>query len=180
MGPRFSEREKKIFVLATGILILFGAIKVFEALTGRWQDLQQKIQAAEKEVSVKMLVLGEKRQRVSTQRAVLDSFRQNDPDEMIRSNMLSSLQKLSSENNVRITDMKPSVIKSDKFYKEFPVNVILEGSFTDIMRFFYYAESAEFQFEIREFRFSQSYGMPGGLRCQAILSRLFLPLAGET
>ena len=175
MRFHFSKREKIIFTVTFIVVVVAVGAGVFQAFGMRWQNLQEKIKRAEHELRLNCALLDERMARVADQQTLFDLYRQRDSDEFVRGNMLSSLQKLSSEQAVRISDMKPSSARTEKFYREFPVTVVLEGEFSNIMKFFYYAETREYGFEIREFRFSRSYAVGSELRCQAVLSRIFLP-----
>ena len=147
---------------------------VYRSFWGNLKEIQGRIESAEHKFYRQVVLLESLSSKVGLRQLSLESYRQKESDGGIRSKMLAALQELSSQENVRIADMKPAAIRMEESYKEFPVSMMLEGEFVNIMKFFYYAESEKYGFRIKEFRFSQSRSAKAVLRCKVVLSRIFL------
>lgn len=175
MNFSFSKRERVIFYF---LISIFAAYTVYVfAYESFWVELQKvkgEIELAQQKLSAQSVLLKRFSSRAGNQKNILEKYYQKESDGSIRSKMLADLQKISSQENVRIADMKPAAIRSEGARREFPVSMMLEGGFVDMMRFFYYAESEPYGFRIQEFRFSRSFSAKSSLRCQVVLSRIFL------
>lgn len=175
MKLSFSKRERFIFYTLILIFSIYGCyVFGYEFF---WQDIQQArrdLMAAQQKFSAKSLLLNRLTSQLEKREGALVQYYQSGSDDSVRSKILVDLQQLSSQDNVQIADMKPLPMKVEEGYKEFPVSMILEGELIDIMRYLYAAESQENSFLIKEFRFSRSFSRASQLRCQVVLSRVFL------
>jgi Tfp pilus assembly protein PilO len=175
MKFHFSKREQIIFLVTISFLV--GYVFYMVIYQPFWEEiagLRRNIAAAQQDLSKQKVLFRELASRSRIQDPILEGYRQKESDGSVRSKMMAALQEISSQQKVRIADMKPSVVRGEKSYKEFPVSMTLEGEFVDIMRFLYEAESGKYGFHIQEFRFARSYSAKTDLQCQVVLSRIFL------
>lgn len=175
MRFHFSKREWGIFFFLLAILAGYAGYEgIYRTFWMGLRDLHGKIAMEERVLSQRQAMLRDLQVRSRSHKALLDAYRQKESDGAARSKMMEDLQEIASRRNVRITDMKPALVRSEESYKEFPVDMVLEGAFVDIMHFLFEAESKDYGFRIGEFRLSYVYSMKSDLRCQLIMSRIFL------
>lgn len=178
MSLNFSKREKIIFYFLISVLAGYVMyVALYDLFWVKLCDVKKKIEVAQQRLSEESKMVRRLSSGIQGQKAELDLFRQTESNGSVRSKMLEALQQLSTQDDVRIADMKPGALREEDSYKEFPVSVKLEGEFVQIMKFFFDAESSTYGFRIREFRFSRSYSTRSRLQCQVVLSRVFLNTA---
>ncbi len=181
MSLRFSGREKNIMLFLICLLVGYGMyVGVYEVFWVKLNDTRQQINMAQQQLSQKNVLVEQLSAWLKRHGAVLEQFRQIDSDGNVRSKILATLQGLAAREQVRIADIKPRAVKARKSSKEFSVGMMLEGDFVAIMKFLYHVESDALGFRIKEFRFSQSYAGKSDLRCQVVVSKIFLPEVPST
>ncbi|HSV43726.1 MAG TPA: type 4a pilus biogenesis protein PilO, partial [Candidatus Bathyarchaeia archaeon] len=162
----FQKSERRIFLMLVGLVFAYAVFSVGEYAWRSQQELDARIVQARAALrsAQGILLRSQKKGAVDENTAAL--YQQRDSDEAVRSQMMQFLQGLASEGAIRMVDVKPQPVRDQGFYKEFPMALTLEGSFVDIMRFFYQAENSSPKFRVQEFRFTQSRSAKSPLLCQ--------------
>jgi len=174
MRRHFSKREGMLVCFLLAVLAGYAVYAaVYRPLWLRLQDLQVRIDAGEKKLARQKDFIREWSARSALRRPFLKGRLQHGPDGSVHSGMLAALQEISAGQKVRITDMKPAPVRTEETCHEFSVSMILEGHFTDVMRFVFEAASRRYGFCIRRFRLASSRGAKTALRCEIVVSRLF-------
>ena len=172
----FTGREKAIFAAMVLICLVFGLYRgVFVPLRERGESIKVKITKTEKALVRQRKAVRMAKVMDSRFEDVLKDFRQNASDEQVMSGILSEVQQVAGDLEMRIADMKPRRVRSTDNFNQFSVSMALDGNLADIMRFIYQLENPPHLFYVEEMSLAKVSPRASELRCQMILSRMMIP-----
>lgn len=90
------------------------------------------------------------------------------------SSMASRLDILAKSLNVRVLNVQPQKLREEKYYSVFPVEVIFEGKWKDVMNFLSRISSASERMEVRSLRLEKYTDPLADLRGSLVVARFRL------
>lgn len=127
------------------LILLFAAAGYFgyywfiQDLRTEVSSLDSSIQALEAEVQQAQLIearLAEFRREVREQRQQLAEFRTKLPSEKETAELMSKIQELAVQNDLKIKTFMPQPTERRDFYLDWPIEMTLEGNFHNLAAFF--------------------------------------------
>ncbi|MFH1360896.1 MAG: type 4a pilus biogenesis protein PilO [Candidatus Omnitrophota bacterium] len=171
-----SRREKNILGLCLLLIFIYMSVHfVFRPMNDQTKRLEKR--AAEKEGDLrKALRILRKQKAVESQYAqVVALIMQKNSDEQEMASILSEIESVATEVDMRLSDMKPKKIKEIDFYHHFSVSLSVEGELETIAQFIHLLESPPHQFTMDDVRFEKRSLRTSNIKCQLTLSRILLP-----
>lgn len=173
---QLSTREKIIFSICVLLAITYmGYHFIFIPLQGSQVTLEDKIRVAQKRLR--------NNERIMAQEKVVDEeyekyaayFQQKSSDEQEIASILSQIEALANDMQLRVADMKPKKVKRMDFYNNFSATLTIEGELAAIIRFLYTLQNMPHLFKADEVYFERSSIRTTQMRCRLILSKALIP-----
>lgn len=161
-----SKREKHILALTIVIIssiLLYNFI--FEPALKKWQAVNMDI-AMKKAKFYKGLRLLEKRN------AIISEYNQYAASSKNISQILNYIENLADKSEVRTSNIKPSPARQDELYKEYTIEVQVEGQFPDIIRFLSELIKQPTFVTVRKIDFRTLQENPNLFKSRVILSKI--------
>ena len=90
-------------------------------------------------------------------------------------NILSEIEAVAKGINVRILNMKPQKIKAMEFYKNFSVDLIIEGQLKDITRFLNDLQNAPHLIKADKLHLVKESVVQPVLKASLLVSKILIP-----
>jgi Tfp pilus assembly protein PilO len=134
----FPQRERIILLMtAELVLILAFYVLALKPMLKKVDALNVEIAAQELLRQKSLRIIGQE-SRVSNQyQKYADLVKLKASEEQEMAKMLAEIEGAAKEIQIRILDMKPQKIKTIDFYRNFGVDLIIEGPLKDITHFLY-------------------------------------------
>lgn len=171
-----SKRERQILfccLIVLGIYCFFNMI--WKPLVRLGEELKQKRGTDETVLEKELKVIAKGKEIVPEYNRYLNSFGQKRSDEEQMSYVISAIESLSNQNNVRVSEMKPRKVRKVDFYNIFSVSLTMEGSLQEIIQFVYVLQNPPHYFQIEAIRIEKKSMQDTMLQSQLLLSRKFIP-----
>ncbi len=174
---RFTKREQSIFVVlvlaACVCFVYYGIINPFLA---KKDDLEVEIQAKEKLYHKYVRTIAQAKALEKENKALLDSFQQNDTNEQVMSQILSEIERQAGDLGLKISDLKPRRVKKETYANRFSVSLSTESSMTGMLKFLYTLQKEPHLFEVDEFSIDKGMqGQGGVVKVNLVLSKIYIP-----
>lgn len=176
INRRLSKREEKILAICLMALFVYVSHNViFKTLKEKEFTLGQKIKVEERCLKKELRLI--KRSHFIDQEwdKLSTYFKQKKSDEEEMSFILSQIETIASEMNIRLTDLKPKKVKKVDFYNTFSVSVNIDGTTKQIARFVYNAQSSPHHFDITDLRIEKGSSRKSLIKCYVSLSKVLIP-----
>ncbi len=153
MGIKMTEREKDIFCLWLGAVLLFVSV--------RWlgHPLKEKNQALDRILDAHTATIQKYRRQHkaaleahSRYEAVTGIFGQKAPDAEVMAAFLSNIEQASRQLGLRLSELKPETVQEGPYLNRFSASLTLESRFSDVMRLLTILQSAPFYCDVEEIR----------------------------
>jgi Tfp pilus assembly protein PilO len=142
---KLTKRESTIFYISLSLLLFFILERlVFRQLANRLSSLSQEIQATETKLARGLRAQRQKDAILKEYKTFEDFLKLNGSDEEIVSAFLREIEKLSRDAGISITDIKPRSTKRVGLYKEYIIEVRLDATFKDLVKFLYRLNDSNF------------------------------------
>jgi Tfp pilus assembly protein PilO len=176
MHFQFSAREKKILIISLGVLTIY-LVKtlVVEPVQNRSEWLDRQIRNIEQKLLSASRTIRKSQVVQRRYEALLEDYRQNQSDEGVMSGILTEIEAIAAGNSLSISDLKPNKPKMINYYKEFSVNLVLEGDFIQVMEFIFKLQKEPYSYFVDEADISKHSPRTRALRCRFVLSKVLIP-----
>ncbi len=87
------------------------------------------------------------------------------------SSITSRIDVLAKDSDVRIVNVQPQKPRQEKYYSEFPVEIILDGEWKNALRLLFKLTSSSERLEVRALRLEKDFGGLSALRGRMIVIR---------
>ena len=170
-----SKREKFIFyIVMCALAIAFVYNFAAEPLTRKWSDMDREILAKkiklEKYIKLISKVPGYSNEY--SRYALQSSAEKSDEEQM--ASILSFVESTAGKTNVYINSLKPDSIKSEKYYKNFLVEVSVEAGMNDLTRFLYEIENSSRFLRVKSIDISARQGQDNSVKGRVLISGILL------
>ena len=176
MALHLSHREKRIFVLCLITIFIYVSYHYgFVSLKEKKDALQLAVKTKERELRKNLGVVERGKVYDGEYQRILDKFKQTASDEKTMSSLLSEIEQVAGDTKMRISEMKPQRVRKVDFYNNFSVSLTMDDSLTEIMHFLYVLQDDIHRFSVDELRFDKMGPNVATLRCQLVISKVFIP-----
>jgi len=171
-----SSREQGIMAVCFSVIFAFGLYRgVYIPIKDTRESLQQQIQLTQRRLLKTSRIISKSRNMEQAYVKILENFRQGASDEKVMSSILSQIESVAGELNIRIGDMKPKKVKKIDFYNNFSVSISMEADLRNIVAFIHKLEHAPHMFHVDELRLDKDNPRVSVLRCRLDLSKVLIP-----
>jgi len=163
MQRLFSKREKIIFYLAAGVIILSIIFNfLLEPVFTKNEKLNKEINFTKSRL-IKYSRLLSQKEKIQSRSGISSSK----PNQDRLMNVLSELENLAKGANVRIIDIRPQASRGANVYKEILVDLRTEGTMENYLKFIYEIENSFLLLKINRFQLT---ALPGSALLEGTFS----------
>jgi hypothetical protein len=172
---QFSQRERRI---ATGLVVVIALALIYRAayvpLKEKSADIKGRIETGQKQLTKNMKVLRKAQRYEKEHQTLLENFKQKGSDAQTMSALITEIESVAGQVNIRIADLKPQKVRKVDAFNSFSVSLILDGELTPIMNFVYNLQNQPHLFAVDELRLDKKSPNSQDLKGYLILSRILL------
>ncbi|MDP2939559.1 MAG: type II secretion system protein GspM [Candidatus Omnitrophota bacterium] len=171
-----SQRERNILIII--VILLF----IFVCYYFLFQPLTEKLSALNKEIETKELKLKKSQKILSQELSVEGEFekydkylKQNSSDEQEMAALLSEIEAVAHQINIKLNDMKPRKTKRIDFYNSFAVEIEAEGKLQEITKFIYTLQSPPHLLKAEKVRLEKTTSGSQTLKSYLLVTKILIP-----
>ena len=173
---RLSSREK--WGLYLGIMVIIGVVSyitVIEPLWTDWQGLNRAIYTKERQLVKNLKILAQKEQIAELYNKYAENIRMKGSVEEETAVILREIENIARSSNTYITDIKPHKVKDMEFYKEYYVELEVEGKIANLAKFIYELQGSKQILKVRHLRLNAKAGGGDVLKGYMIVTKILIP-----
>jgi len=176
MIPGFSKRERTL-VIGVASLVFASLLYIFlvEPVIKRYGGTGEQIEAKRLKLKKASKLLKQKEQVSSLFQelsGIVKSGQGSQEEEMAE--LLSEIENLARESNIRISGMKPLSIKEISFYKKYTVEIDSEGSIEELMKFLHAVQASPQVLKVEQLELTSKSGAQGSLKVSLLINKLLI------
>ena len=177
MIRRLSKREQKIFVLCLlTALIYVGYAKAIKPLQARIDLMDAKITKQNKKIQQNLKTIKKAAALEPTYDQYIKKFKQSGSNEQVMSSILSEIEQVARELDLRISDLKPKRVQSAETHNRFSVSLTIDSEFVDIIHFLYLIQTQPHLFDVDEVQFDKGASRRStAVKTQLVLGKNLVP-----
>lgn len=165
---KLSKREKYIFIITIGIIIMGMAYNfIFEHLFKRWEALNSEIIAKRAKFNKEIRLLENKNSIILEYNNYAKAYKNS-------SRVLNYIEKLADSLNIKTSNIKPGQATDKAFYQEYFIELQIEGQFPEIIEFLSDISKLPCFVTIKKFDFRRDLENPHLLKGTIILSKIII------
>lgn len=165
---RLSKREKCIFIIAIGVIIMGMAYNfIFEHLFERWGLLNNEIIAKRAKFNKEIRLLENRNSVISEYNNYARGYKNS-------SRVLSYIEKSAGSLNIKTSNIKPGQTADKVFYQEYFIELQIEGRFPEIIEFLSGISKLPCFVTIKKFDFRRDQESLYLLKGTVILSKIII------
>ena len=169
---RLSRKEKGIFIACLLLIFIYAGYHfIFKPLQENTATVENQIELKEKRLRNNLRIVRKERIVDEEYDQYSSYLKQKASEEQEMAAILSQIESVANEVNIRIADMKPKKVKRVDFYNNFSVTLTIEGELKTIIRFLYTLQNIPHLFKIDEIYLERSSIRTTEIRCRLILSK---------
>ena len=173
---RLTLREQQILAIAFFVAFAYFNVHfIFRPLKEKITALENNIRSTQKRFLKNKRIIKKEEAVESEYAKHALSLKQKASDEQEMASILSEVEAVANQLNMRIADMKPNKVKRVDFYNSFSVNLTIEGELATTTHFLYALQNTPHLFKVDEIYFERSSFRASELRCRLILSKALIP-----
>ncbi|NTV29636.1 MAG: type 4a pilus biogenesis protein PilO [Candidatus Omnitrophica bacterium] len=172
------DREKVILAVCIGTVLFYTTLQmVVRPLQDRTREVSGQIISMERSLKKDRLIIRKATKSASREAYYRDTFRQTGTDEESVSKIISEIEKIATDVDLRISELKPAAMKHQEHFNTFSVRLVFDAPFEKIAAFLEALQGAPYYFSIDELDIVKPMGTNSTeLRVSLSLSRLLIPL----
>lgn len=170
-------KKEKIGVILAIIIVCFALVDrlVVNPINNRIKLIGQDIKVNEKELSLGMRNLSQKEIIQKQYFQNVSNLQNSGSDEETIAGMLSRIEGLARITNVSLVDIKPQSTQKIDFYKQYNVEITIEATMEDIVRFIYQLNAAPELLRVEKLRLNLKDKKSPYLKALVNISRVCIP-----
>ena len=137
--------------------------------------MESKIVAGRKQLEKNLKIIHKAQRYEKQNTAIIANFKQKGSDEQAMSTIITEIESVAGEVNIRIADLKPQKVRKTGSFNNFSVSLVLDGQLTPIMNFVYDLQNQPHWFGVDEMRLDKKSPNSPDLKGYLVLSRTLLP-----
>lgn len=150
----FSFQKALVFSVVAGVIYFFIAYNDGSTVEAQIAKVQTDIQAQEKQSQEADAALKEVEQVRVAVAALSDQFKIVSaaiPSDVQMSDIIRAVDTIARASGVSVKSKEPKEVSNKEFYEEIPLDITLEGSFSQITMFMYYLTSMQRIMKVKNF-----------------------------
>lgn len=177
MSRTLSQREQFILIVCVlAALVCAGFYGLYKPFNEKTQILDKQIQGQKRQLNKNLATIQRSEELTRQYKALLSNFKQTRSDEEVMSAILNEIEQVANELQLKITDLKPKLVKPMGGYNQFSVTLTIDSDFKDIINFLYVLQSEPHLFGVIEIRFDKnSQRSTSAVKTTMILDRILIP-----
>jgi Tfp pilus assembly protein PilO len=173
MNRPITQREKIIFVFCLFIVSFYAIYHfIIKRFYEEEQIWQMKRLGLERQIAKKVHVLKDEEILNDHYNRYVASLEQEGTENQQMSLILSEIESIAGQVDLKIGDMKPQKVRSQDFYNYFSVNIRVQGEMNLLARFLYMLQTTPHLFHIDELRLEKRSVRSSEIECNLVVSRL--------
>ncbi len=180
MKRPMTRREKLIFLICCCMIGLFLVYNLV------WRSFRENVDGIDAQVSVAAAQLKKIRRTVADARpyeqryaAYQKSLSQQGTDEAVVSRLLSEIEQVSTQTGLKVSDLKPLRIRDEKFYRMFPVSVMVDGTLVTTLEFIDVLQKEPHRFDVLDLRIDQTQRKGEEIKSRVVMGKIFFKEASS-
>lgn len=168
-----SKREKIIFIISCVLICISISYRIIlEPIVKKWFGLNNQIAAKQVKLKkdIKLLNRYESIKGEYQKYASLIKGPQSDEQQMAA--VLSEIENLARKSNVYVSALKPRTIKDADFYQRFIVELELDTSVADLMKFFYHLQGSPQLLKVESMEINAKSGQKDSIKAYLVISKI--------
>ena len=173
---RLSSRER--WGLYLGIMVIIGVVSyitVIEPIWTDWQALNEAIYTKERQLLKNLKILAQKEQIAKLYNKYAKNIRMKGSVEEETAVILREIENIARSSKTYITDIKPHKVKDMEFYKEYYVELEVEGKIANLAKFIYELQGSKQILKVRHLRLNAKAGGGDVLKGYMIVTKILIP-----
>lgn len=177
MARRLTRREQKIMVICFTLVLVYGGYNgIYKPFMEKAAQLDADIIRQQSRLSKETRSLRQSGEMQSAYENFRAQFKQDKTNEQVMSAILSEIEEVASELDLRISDLKPKRVQNENFYNRFSVSLTIDSDFPKVMEFLYYLQKDPHLFDVEEVRFDKgSRRRSSEIKTSLVLGRILVP-----
>lgn len=168
ISVNLTKREKYIFVTAAcfiGVAILYNFI---------FEPIMKKLHALDTEVFIKKFKFGKNLKLLEKRNAVIEEYNNYAKSSKHVPQILNYIENLAGSMAIKTSNIRPSSVRQAVFYKEYDIELQIEGGLPDIIKFL--SELVKFPvfLTVKKFDFRTLSENPAFFKGSVILSKIII------
>lgn len=172
---QFTSQERRIAMVLVAVtaaaLIYWGGYAPFKEKSAQ---IKTKIESGKKQLSKNLKTIRKGERYEKENKVLLENFKQKGSDEQTMSAIITEIESVAGQVNIRIADLKPQKVRKADVFNNFSVSLVLDGQLTPIMNFVYNLQNQPHLFTVDELRLDKKSPNSQDLKGYLILSRILL------
>ena len=173
---RLSVREK--FFMSVGLISILGILSymyILEPLWGKWQTINKNIYLQERQLLKNIKIMAQKEMIAQLYEKHAQSLKMKGSVEEETAVILSEIENVARKNSGHITDIKPHRVRDMEFYKEYAIELEVEGDIANLTKFIYDLGNSEQILRVRHLRLNAKSGGENVLKAYMIVTKILVP-----
>jgi len=176
LTAHLSKREKIIVLIVSGLVCLFLIYNfLFAPMFNKIAALNQNIAKTELRLRKDLGILNQEKNISKDYQSFSEVIRLKAPEEQEMAKILSEIEGVAQGINIRILDMKPKKIRPIDFYKDFSVDLVIDGQINDIIHFIYNLQSLPHLIKVEKLRIEKESVLQPTLKANLTVSKVLIP-----
>ena len=173
---QLTQREQQILGVCGAVIFLYVSFRmVWIPSQSEGDVLKAKIEARTRLLEKDFKILQNGKTIAGQYDRYLSLLKQEGTDEQEMSAILSLIESLGNEIQLRFSQMKPLQVQREDFYSIFPVSLSMEDSLPKIDRFLYTVQNQPNFFEVEEIHLEKSSTQNNFLQARLVLKKKLIP-----
>lgn len=176
MSRKFSKRERSIFLIC--ILMLIGyivKISIIDSIESQKEAIDSQIASLQLELRKANKFIIDSNDIILKYNELTDKLKQSKSAQQILSSTLSSIETVSKEFKLNISDLKPNEVRSTKYINIFSVSMTINSPFVEVLHFIHKLQSEQYSFEVDSVNFEKSLRLDDdSIRTTLVLSKYYI------
>ena len=173
MKRQLYRREKVMLVVCLIAVGVWGFVQsVVRPSRERQDTVDQKIVVSQRRLEKNQRIIKTAKDVDQQFAAIFKALGQTGSDDTERSAMLLTIQEIADQTSVNISNMQPQKALSKEFYKEFSVQLMVDGQWESVIQFLHHLQDQPNYFDIDEINLEKNSINNASMRGRLILSRV--------
>ncbi len=171
-----NKRERNIFIII-GVLLFSYAVYsfIFAPLADKLSSLNSDIESRELKLRKNQKILSREGSVSADYKKHEQYLRQNASDEQEMASILSEIEAVAHQVNIRINDMKPHKVKRIDFYNSFAVEIESEAGLQGIVKFLYTLQNPPHLLKAERVRLEKQVIGSDSLKGHFLVTKILIP-----
>lgn len=172
---KLSRKEKIGLSLALAVMVVaFLDRLIISPIRGRISQINQNIQISEKQLAHDLRNLHQKDQIEQAFQKYVGYVERSGSDEEEVAKILGEIESLSRQSGVYLADMKPQAPKAVDFYKEYTIEIEVEGEMIPITTFLHQLNTSKQLLRIKKLRLASKEEGDKVLKSSMVITKVLV------